>query len=270
MEIDLEEALEIARRAVSAAGEVALRHFRRGVAVETKPDHSPVTAADRDAEAVIVETVRAAFPEHGFLGEETGAQLPGADSRWIVDPIDGTRGFIRGGSFWGPLLALEHRGQIVAGAMAMPALGETYWAAQGLGAWRDGLRLRVSGIAAWSEATLSLGQLPGLIREAGVLSLVDSAWSARAFGDLAGCAMVLNGQAEAWLEAGVQTWDLAPLKILIEEAGGRFTDFAGHPTVEAGCAVATNGKVHDHVLGALRRTAATAAGAAPPPRAPGG
>jgi histidinol-phosphatase len=258
-ELDLDVALQTARSAAMAGGAAAMRHFRTGVRVELKPDRSPVTAADREAEAAIVEVIRARFPGHAILGEETGAHA-GEGARWIVDPVDGTRGFTRGGSFWGPLVALEVAGEVVAGAMAMPALGETYWAARGRGAWRavgSGApeRLRVSGIAAWEEATLSLGEQKFLLEpalRAQVIALTVSAAQARGYGDLAGCAMVLTGRAEAFVEAGVQIWDIAPLKILVEEAGGRFTDLAGAPTHTSGACVASNGLVHQHVLAALR------------------
>ncbi len=263
-ELDLALALATARRAVEAASAASLAHFRRGVAVELKPDRTPVTIADRESEAAIAKVVREAFPGHGILGEETGASGDGAESRWIVDPIDGTRGFTRGGSFWGPLVALEHRGEILAGAMALPVLGETYWAARGLGAWLQRAReapapLRVSGISGWEEATLQLGEprsllIPELAEK--VLRLSVTCAQARCYGDLAGCAMVLTGRAEAWIEAGVQIWDLAPLQILVEEAGGKFTDFAGNPTVKSGNAIASNGRLHGHALGVIAGRAA--------------
>ncbi|MDI3284094.1 inositol monophosphatase family protein [Polyangium sp. 15x6] len=259
-EIDLQQAAATARAAVEAASAASLVHFRRGVRVETKPDRTPVTAADRDAEAAIFAAIRARFPDHALLGEETGAH-EGADNeaRWIVDPLDGTRGFSRGGSFWGPLVALEHRGAIVAGAMALPALGETYWAARGLGAFRQvgeapPERLAVSGIADLADATLSLGEPRCLLAPPlgeRVSRLVLSAAQARCYGDLAGCALVLTGRAEAWIEAGVKIWDIAALAVLVEEAGGRFTDFEGRPTVASGHCVASNGRLHDHVLAAL-------------------
>jgi len=158
--IDLQRAVRVARDAVAAAGAAALAHLRRGVVVETKPDLSPVTAADRAAEDEIIAVIRAAFPDHAILGEEGGARGGGA-VRWIVDPIDGTRGFARGGMMWGPMVALEVDGELVAGALALPALGRTYWAAQGAGAWRDGERLAVSAIADLADATLSIGELRG-------------------------------------------------------------------------------------------------------------
>jgi histidinol-phosphatase len=261
---DLDLAMETARRAAEAGAAAAMRHFRAGVRVELKPDRSPVTVADREAEAAIVGVIRQRFPGHAILGEETGAHAgtrAGELARWIVDPVDGTRGFTRGGSFWGPLVALEVGGEVVAGAMGMPALGELYWAARGRGAWRQvgagaPERLRVSGLAAWEEATLSLGELKYLLapdRRDQVNRLTVTAAQARGYGDLAGCAMVLTGRAEAFIEAGVQIWDIAPLKILIEEAGGRFTALDGTATHASGSCVASNGLVHQHVLEALQR-----------------
>jgi histidinol-phosphatase len=258
-DLDLEKAMDVARRAADAASAASLAHFRRGVRVERKPDRTPVTQADRDSEAAILAVVRAAFPDHGFLGEETGAHAGSADTRWIVDPLDGTKGFTRGRGFWGALVALEHRGEVVAGAMALPALGETYWAARGLGAWlRAGdappARLEVSRIGDWDDATLSYGEPHVLLRPpllARVAALAVSAQAARCYGDLAGCALVLQGKAEAWVEAGVQIWDIAALRVLVEEAGGRFTDLEGRATHASGACVASNGLVHDHVLRAL-------------------
>jgi histidinol-phosphatase len=259
LEVDLSLAMDVARRAAEAGSAAALPHFRHGVRVDMKPDRTPVTQADRDSEAAILEVVRGAFPDHGFLGEETGAHAGSAGTRWIVDPLDGTRGFTRGTTFWGPVVALEHDGQVVAGAMALPALGEVYWAARGLGCWLSSgratpSRLAVSRIAAWGEATLSLGEprvlfAPPLLERVG--RLATSCASTRCYGDLAGCALVLRGQAEAWVEAGVQVWDIASMPVLVEEAGGRFTDLTGSPTHVSGSCLASNGLVHEHVLTAL-------------------
>ena len=257
--IDLARAMDVARRAAEAGAAAAMAHFRRGVRVEKKPDRTPVTVADREAEAAIHAVVREAYPDHGFLGEETGAHAGAAHARWIVDPVDGTKGFTRGRAFWGPLVALEADGEVVAGAMALPVLGETYWAARGQGAWlRTGAgepaRLRVSALSAWEDSTLSIGEPHVLFRPPyleRVAALALSAQTARCYGDIAGCALVLKGEAEAWIEAGVQLWDLAPLKILVEEAGGRFTDLEGRPSLASGACVASNGHVHQAVLAAL-------------------
>lgn len=261
-DLDLSLALDVARRAVTAAAEAAMRHFRTDLAIETKPDRSPVTAADRESESRILAVVRGAFPDHAILTEESGLHAGSERTRWIVDPLDGTRGFSRGATFWGPLVACEHEGEIVAGAMAMPALGATFFAARGMGTYRTdgstpkGTRLRVSSVSSWSDSTLQLGEVRALLEPPhgpGVLALAREAASTRAFGDLAGCAAVLEGRAEAWLEAGVQVWDLAPHRILLEEAGGRFTDFEGRVSIASGRAAGTNGRVHAHVLAMLQR-----------------
>lgn len=251
---EVEQAMETARRAVMAASAAALRHWRSEVQIDWKADRSPVTAADRESETAILDTIRRAFPDHSVLAEESGALDGDPSRRWIVDPLDGTRGFTRGGSFWGPLVALERDGEIVAGAAALPALGETYWAGRGLGAWGNAGRLAVSGVERWAEATLSLGELKALLSgpsSSGVLDLVAGAASTRGYGDVAGAVLLLSGRAEAWLEAGVKIWDIAALSILVEEAGGRFTDFDGTRTLAGGRAAATNGRLHDHVVARL-------------------
>lgn len=248
---DLAQVLDVAITAAKAAASVSMRFFRTDVPVQTKPDRSPVTQADLQSEAAIVGAIKATFPSHSLLTEESGVHSGATGMRWVVDPLDGTRGFTRGGTFWGPLVAFELHGEIVAGAMALPALGETYWAARGLGSWRDGTRLQLSATSDWSEATLSIGELSRLydLVPAGALeTLVRTCASARAFGDVASTAMLLNGRADVWIEGGVKIWDIAPSKILIEEAGGRFTDFEGIATIGSGCCIGSNGHVHDHVL----------------------
>jgi histidinol-phosphatase len=251
---DLESLLDTARRAVLAASHAALRHWRRTLRTSRKADQSPVTEADLEAEAAILAVVRAAFPDDAVLAEESGASAGGTGRRWLVDPLDGTRGFARGGTFWGPLVAVERDGHVLAGAMALPALGETYWAARGMGAFRDGHALWVSGERSWSHAVVSLGELPHLLagpRATAVATLIRSAAQVRCYGDLAGCAQLLSGRADAWLEAGVRPWDLGPLHVLVEEAGGRFTDFAGSAGVGSGEALAAGPALHEHALSVL-------------------
>jgi histidinol-phosphatase len=250
---EIERALDVARRAAAASSAILLRHFGSPLSVGTKDDGSPVTVADRESEAAILAVIRASFPDHAVLAEESGASGAGA-TRWIVDPLDGTRGFTRGGSFWGPLVALEHDGEVVAGAMTLPALGRTYWAARGMGAFRDGTPLRIAEGSGWDRATLSLGEMRGLLAKphgAGVVELIRRAGSTRCYGDLMGCALLLDGHADLWLEAGVKPWDLAPLLVLVEEAGGRFTDFAGRRTVHSGNAVASGEALHVEALRTL-------------------
>jgi histidinol-phosphatase len=248
--------LEAALDAARAAGAIALRYFRSDVRVMQKADQTPVTQADQEAEAAIVERLRPAFPEVGFLGEEFGAQ--GSQSRrWIVDPIDGTKNFVRGIPYWATLIALEEEGDVTLGIVHSPATGELYWARRGRGAWVDGAPLRVSSVGDLGGAMLVHSSL-NLLRPLdggrcwdGFVRLVELTDRQRGFGDYFGYTFVLRGQAEIMLEADVKPWDIAPFKILFEEAGGRFTDFAGQPTIYTGSALASNGRLHAAALEAL-------------------
>jgi len=255
-----DRALEAALGAARTAGAIALSYFRADVRVMRKADQTPVTQADQEAEAAIVDHLRPAFPDVGFLGEEFGAQ--GDQSRrWIIDPIDGTKNFVRGIPYWATLLALEEDGEVTLGVVHSPATGELYWARRGQGAFADGARLRVSMVDSLAEATLvhsSLSYLkvlrPGPYWE-GFLGLVDRTDRQRGFGDYFGYTFVLRGQAELMLEADIKPWDVAPFKVLFEEAGGRFTDFAGRPTIYSGTALASNGRLHEEVLALLNGAA---------------
>ncbi|MFO0722994.1 MAG: inositol monophosphatase family protein [Myxococcota bacterium] len=255
MTLDLDHALRIATQAARAAGQAELTHFRPDIAVETKPDRSPVTAADKEGEAIIRKHVLGAFPDHGFLGEESGGDEAAHRYRWIVDPIDGTRGFTRGGKFWGPLIALAEGEEVLVGVLYLPALGDLYAAKKGGGTTKNDQPVHVSGIARWEDATISLGEMQNLLRPpllGPISGLATTAASARGYGDLAGAAMVIDGRAEAFVETGVKIWDLAPIRLLVEEAGGRFTDLHGAHKISSGSAIVTNGKLHDHVLHALK------------------
>jgi len=252
--------LEAALDAARTAGTIALRYFRTDVRVMQKADHTPVTQADQEAEAAIVERLRAAFPDIGFLGEEYGAQ-GGQSRRWIIDPIDGTKNFVRGIPYWATLLGLEEDGEITLGVVHSAATRELYWARRGQGAWLDGAPLRVSAVGQLRDAIMThssfnlLRSLDGGRLWGGFVRLVDRTDRQRGFGDYFGYTFVLRGQAEIMLEADVKPWDIAPFKILFEEAGGRFTDLAGRPTIYSGNALATNGRLHDEALALLHGTA---------------
>ncbi len=251
----MDRVLEVMTEAAHAAGEIGLKYFRRAVEVTLKPDRSPVTRADREAEQIIVEILHGAFPEYGFLGEELGTRGP-KEVRWIVDPIDGTRNFVRGIPIWAVLIALEERGEVTAGVIYAPVSGEVYTARRGGGAFLRGERLRVSEISALERATLIHASLELLRRSPhwdGFVRLVDATDRQRGFGDYMCYALVAEGRAEIALEASdLKPWDLAPVKILVEEAGGRFTDFAGVPTIYSGTALASNGRLHAAALALLR------------------
>lgn len=223
--------LEIALEAAQRAGEVALRYYNRDPRVTIKADRSPVSEADHAADHAIVEHLRAAFPDDAILTEESGETAGPSGRRWIVDPIDGTRPFLRGLPHWSNLIALEAGGSIVVGVMNLPALGELYGAARGAGAWKDGARLSVRTAAtAPAEAFITLGQLDNAVRGLGAAAferLVDTVALARGYGDAWGPALVLSGVVDAWFEHDVSLWDIAPFPVLFEEAGATFSDWKG-------------------------------------------
>ena len=253
--IDRDRALAAAMEAARAAGEIALGYYRTGFDVTLKADATPVTQADRGAEQAIREVLGRAFPDCGFLGEELGA-VGDQRRRWIIDPIDGTRNFIRRVPVWATLIGLEEDGEVTVGVIHNPVTGELLAARRGGGAWRDGERVRVSSVDDLAEATLLHAGLR-LLREAGCwdgfVRLVDATDRQRGFGDYLGYALVAEGKAEIYLETDLKAWDLAACQVIVEEAGGRFTDFAGAPTVHSGTALASNGRLHDAALALLRR-----------------
>ena len=233
--------LEFAGRLARLAGDNAIRIRAHGISAETKPDASPVTIADKQNERLVSEAIEREFPADGILGEE-GAGKPGTSGRrWIIDPIDGTRDFVRGNRFWCILLAIEEDNESLAGVAHFPLLNETYWAARGSGAWRNDDRLHASAVASIAECAfcpngLHLKQaLPLLPR---LNSLMQRAWSVRSYGGALDACMVASGQADIWIEPKVEVWDLAPLRLIVEEAGGSFFALDGSRDINKGSAVA--------------------------------
>jgi histidinol-phosphatase len=249
----LEERLEFAVALARAAGEVALRHFQTGIAAELKADASPVTLADRAAERTMRELLRQRFPEDGIVGEEEGETGSEAPLRWILDPIDGTRTFLRGVPLFGVLVALEDDTRALLGVIHLPALGETVYAARGLGCWWQDRPARVSETARIAEAlvltTDTRSIAPG--RDAGWNRLRQAAGLVRTWGDCYGYALVATGRAEAMLDPLMSVWDAAALVPIIEEAGGVFTGWEGGAGHRLGSAVATNAALADEVRSLL-------------------
>jgi len=247
-------ALAAAIAAAKTAGEIAMKYYRAGVEVTIKPDATPVTQADREAEQAITAILRRAFPDYGFLGEEFG-ELGPTETRWIIDPIDGTKNFVRHIPIWAVLIALEEKGEVTTGVVLNPVTGELFWARKGDGAFANGERIRVSACDRMKDATVLHADLRDL-RETphwdGFLRLSDAGYRTRGFGDYYGYGLVAQGRAEVYVEVDLKPWDVAPVKILVEEAGGRLTDFAGRPTIYAGTVLATNGRLHAEALALLR------------------
>src|SRR5438067_3752785 len=239
---------EAAVAAAEAAGELALRYFDSDIAVEWKADHSPVTLADRDAEALLRKTLLGKFPGDGFLGEESG-DTPGTTGyRWIIDPIDGTRNFVRGIPLWATLIGLEYKEEQIAGVAAIPALGQTYRAMRSEGAFRDDRRLHVSKVSALSEAVMFYSSLSWFLkagRQEVFVDLAKRVQRQRGFGDFYGFLLVAQGSGELMMEHGVHVWDVAAIKPLIEEAGGRITDSDAQPNIHRPDVPSSNGVLHE-------------------------
>jgi histidinol-phosphatase len=239
------------------ADALAMRWFRAaGLRVEEKADQSPVTEADRAIEAMARTAARERHPELGVLGEEEGA---GGDSglRLIVDPIDGTRNFVRGIPVFATLLAIEVAGEVVAGVVSAPALHARWHAARGAGAFRDGRRLHVSAARSLHDALMfhsNLGPREGG-PPAGFMRLVARVARTRGFGDFYQHMLVAEGAGEIAIDPVMHPWDIAALQVIVEEAGGRATSLTGERSIHAMSLVTSNGALHDAALDALRRAA---------------
>jgi histidinol-phosphatase len=250
--------LELAHRLADIADEISVPRFRSSdLRVETKPDLTPVTEVDRAVEAAIREHLGRVRPGEPVLGEEFGADGGGraAEVRWIVDPIDGTKNYVRSIPVWATLIAVEREGELTAGLASAPALGRRWWAARGRGAFADGAPIAVSSVSRLEDAQLCFGGLrtwaaAGL--QDGFLALAGRCWRSRGFGDFWMHMLVAEGSADIAAEGEVNLWDLAAVKVIVEEAGGRFTDLGGVATASGGSAVSTNGLLHDEVLRLLR------------------
>jgi histidinol phosphatase-like enzyme (inositol monophosphatase family) len=237
------------------AGAVTLEFFGTVLASDTKGDGTPVTDADRNAERLLRERIEARFPQHGILGEEFGETNPGASFRWILDPIDGTRSFIRGVPLFGVLIGIEIDGEPAVGVAHFPALRETVGAALGEGCTWNGRRARVSSVSALSEAaalTTDPAELLSGPAAAGWDHLVRETSLARTWGDCYGHILVATGRAEIMVDPILSPWDAAPFVPILTEAGGRFTDREGSPRSDGGSGVSTNGILHERVLNLLR------------------
>jgi histidinol-phosphatase len=258
---ELEAWLALAQEACDEADGIARSVFRRDLDITTKPDRTFVTQADTAIERAIRARILAAYPDHGLVGEEYGTEAGEARTRWYIDPIDGTHNFIRGVPLFGTLLAVEREGELQAAVISAPALRERWWARRGGGAWAHGAdearprRIRVSAVRALEDAQVLYGSghdLEASGKAPGFHDLLGDVWRERGFGDFWGYALLAEGAAEAMVEVDLNSWDAAAPTVLIEEAGGRVTDFDGRRVIDSGTFLATNGLLHDEVLGRLR------------------
>ncbi len=234
---------------------IALRHLRDGLQVAAKPDSSLVTQADTEIETILRTRIGDAFPGHGLVGEEYDDHDGDGETRWIIDPIDGTHNLVRGIPVFATLIAVERGGELLAAAVSAPALARRWHAARGGGAWVSDLlgerTIRVSAVDNLGDAQVVWsGQRP--MEEAGlgpaVRAIAARAWRDRGFGDFWGYMLVAEGAAEAMLEIGPKVWDLAAPALIVAEAGGRLTDFAGRDSYDGPQALASNGTLHDALV----------------------
>jgi histidinol-phosphatase len=264
---DLAFALELA----DLADSITLSRYRAAdLAVETKPDLTPVTEADRAAEVALRERLASARPADSIVGEEFGAsdRNAGSGRRWILDPIDGTKSYVRGLDTWATLIALEVEGEVTVGLASMPALGRRWWASRGSGAFAGGAfpggsfarepgapaggrAIHVSGVSQLADAQMAWSGIEdwdAIDRGDAIIELGRACWRTRGVGDIWQYMLVAEGIAEIALDPQVAIWDLAAPMIIIEEAGGRFTSLGGVRTPDGGSGIATNGLVHDAAL----------------------
>lgn len=262
MTADLADDLRLALELADLADEISLARFRAvDLEVSTKPDRTPVTEADLAVERAIRDRLAQARPDDGILGEEFGTEGD-ATRQWIIDPIDGTANFLRGVPVWATLIALAIDGVPVVGVVASPAMGRRWWAVTGAGAWTTDApggaprRIGVSQVAELADASLSFQSIAQW-RDAGylepLLALAERTWRDRAYGDAWSYMLVAEGLVDIAGEFDVKVWDLAAIVPVVEEAGGRFTSITGEPGPRHGNAIATNGRLHDTVLGVLAK-----------------
>jgi histidinol-phosphatase len=239
-----------------AADRIAMQHFRRDLQIEKKPDQTYVTQADLAIETELRDRIGRRYPGHGILAEELPAESANRETRWIIDPIDATHSYMRGIVAFATLIALERAGLMELGIISAPAMLRRWHARRGGGAWSGDQRLHVSKISELRDAQIfyaSRTAFTAVGKERGFDAVIKDSWRDRGFGDFWGYALVAEGRGEAMIEPQLYPWDLAAPLILLEEAGGRLTDFEGRRTYEGGNAVASNGLLHGAILERLNR-----------------
>jgi histidinol-phosphatase len=257
---DLADDLALAHRMADIADQLSMSRFRAAdLVVDTKPDLTPVSEADRAVERALRDLIAAERPGDSVLGEEFGND-GAAVRQWILDPIDGTKNYVRGVPVWATLIALLHEGDVTVGVVSAPALARRWWASRGSGAFvREpgsdaARRLQVSRVAALSDASLSISDHSGWAERGsanGLNSLLDGTWRQRGYGDFWSHMLVAEGSVDIAAEPRLETYDMAALIPVVREAGGRVTSYSGGPALTGGCAVTTNGLLHEQVLALL-------------------
>jgi histidinol-phosphatase len=245
----------IAIEAVKKAEERIVHYFHNLPKIDKKPDMTPVTKADKEAEEIIVDTIHKHFPNDGFMGEEFGASNQDAEFVWIIDPIDGTKNFIHGLDFFGTVLGLKHQGRIVLGISNMPMTHELLVATDEEKATVNGTSVHVSGVPSLADAYVTIGSLFNLSDPtylASVITIEKKAVNMRGYGDVHGYHLVATGRAEVMFEPITKPWDVSAFQIIIKQAGGKYSDFSGNEFALGPTSLATNGILHQEMVKILK------------------
>lgn len=247
--------LEFALDAIWQAGRITLGHFQTRFTAERKSDNSPVTIADRQAEQKLRELIAQYWPDHGIIGEEYGQQRGDSPYTWVIDPIDGTKSFVCGVPMYSNLLALLDGDEPLIGIVNLPAQNETMYAVRGGGAFWNGRRAHVSAVSRLADAVLLASDLDGFSTYGKIDAwqrLLDATYIQRTWGDAYGYMLIATGRADVMVDPRMEVWDAAPLKVILEEAGGTFTDWNGTPTIHHREGVATNGILMEQAMRTIR------------------
>ncbi|MBS1515441.1 MAG: histidinol phosphate phosphatase [Bacteroidetes bacterium] len=252
---NIEKLLDFSLMLVDECSKISLKYYKKTIKPEYKKDNSPVTIADKKCEAFLISSIRKKYPEHSFLAEESGLADRDSDFKWIIDPIDGTKNFMRNFPFWGTLLALEYQGEVVMGIIALPAMKKVIYAGKGLGCFQNGKKIKVSKISSLEKSYFIYGGIEFITKQPykeRFLQLVDRSYYDRGYGDCFGHSLVVEGKAEFMLDPHVSPYDVAPIKICVEEAGGIMTDLNGEKTIYSRGVLTSNGFMHEEILKFLK------------------
>lgn len=236
---------------IKKCNHISLKYYKKTIKPEYKKDNSPVTIADKKCEKFLISEIKKKYPGHSFLAEESGGEEKNSEFKWIIDPIDGTKNFMRNFPFWGTLLALEYQGEVIMGVIALPAMKQVICAGKGLGCWQNGKRVKVSKTDSIEKSYFIYGGIEYITKQPykdKFLELVDKSYYDRGYGDCFGHTLVINGKAEFMLDPHVSPYDVAPIKICVEEAGGIMTDLEGNKTIYSRGVLTSNGKMHEELL----------------------
>ncbi len=249
MESNTQALLEFALDAAQQAGRITLGYFQSDLQVERKADNTPLTIADKQAEQKLRDLITANYPDHAIMGEEFGKTDQDSKYTWILDPIDGTKSFVAGVPLYATLIALLDGDEALLGVAHFPALGETLYAVRGAGCFCNGRRVHVSKVDQLKDAVLLVSGLNYFgLKEAAWQRLVKATYIQRTWGDAYGYYLIATGRAEIMLDPAMALWDAGPLQVIMEEAGGTFTDWKGNATIHGWESIATNGVLFDTVM----------------------